>query len=765
MLSDLQNSTIFDDIVFTEDVYAQHPRDIRRRSLMVYLYMPVSIVYLEVMLRFLCGYDFTLGLPFAIAFSIGTGLAISLISTLFSTARGSRIFAGMMLAIICLVFTLEYFMFTSYRAFAFFDTIVFGAGNLIREFSDVMIGTVLLGIPKIIAFSVPFVMFIIITHRAVQFTAGESNMRIRRASAIVSALVIVIVGQSVALATNDQNRAAWSSEFNFESSSRRLGMVAGIGLNLRYRTLGNRHSGEDFLLEDIPPLNEIDLFEENPEDTSGNNIPISSMVSPAPSTTGNQTGEITEFPNDMLPTANGASDVNPPPDPPPPVEYGYNVMEIDFDAFIEQESSEKINAISEYVSELEGSRKNEYTGIFEGKNLILITAESFTKEVVDPVRTPTLYRMVNNGFYFSDFYQPAWGGSTSTGEFSVLTGIAPAYGPTSMSKTIGQNLSYTIGNKLMNLGYFSASYHNGSHTYYKRDKTHTNFGYSTYQAMGSGMEKYFTNGWPYSDLELMEYSVQQYINEQPFSVYYMTYSGHAAYAYGNPVCGKNWDAFPEFSDMSTRVRAYLACNLELEYAMEYLISALEEAGIADDTVIALAADHYPYGLEKSETWKNDKSYLPELFGFDVRTNADRDHNALIIWSGCLENEYKDLTIEIAEPTFTPDILPTLCNLFGVEYDSRLLVGRDVFSDAGALVFWMDHSWKTEYGYYNASRGEFTSNEDIEVPEDYIETVKAIVKNKLNYSTSVLINDYFNVLFNKDGTLRTFELDSPSDGSD
>jgi len=702
------------------------------------------------MLRLLCGYDFSSGLPFAIAFSLGAGFAVSFVAMLFSTPKRSRLFAGIMLGLLCLIFALEYFIFNSYMAFAFFDTIVFGAGNIIREFSDVMIETIISGIPKIIAFSLPFVLFVVITHRAIPFTVGERGQRVRRVSAIMLALGIVMIGHSAALAVSDQNKAAWSSEFNFESSSRRLGMVAGIGLNLRYRTLGNRHSGEEFLLEDVPSLSDPDLILEDPDD-SFDEVTSFSATTPMPPCSAYNKPNSGMGKEAALVDLTDGEDVIPSAEP---IEYGHNILEIDFDALVEEGTNEKVNAINEYVAELEGSKKSEYTGIFEGKNLILITAESFTKEVVDPVRTPTLYRMVHNGFYFSDFYQPAWGGSTSTGEFSVLTGIAPAYGPTSMSKTIGHNLSFTIGNKLMNLGYYSAAYHNGSYTYYKRDKTHTNFGYSTFQAMGSGMEKYFTKGWPYSDLELMEYSVQQYINEQPFSVYYMTYSGHAAYAYGNPVCGKNWDAFPEFEEMSTRVRAYQSCNLELEYAMEYLISSLEEAGIADDTVIALATDHYPYGLEKSETWKNDKSYLPELYGFNVVTNADRDHNALIIWSGCLENEYKDMAIEIDSPTFSPDILPTLCNLFGVEFDSRLLVGRDVFSDAGALVFWMDHSWKTEYGYYNASKGVFTPNEGVEVPEEYIETVKAIVKNRLNYSTAVLINDYFEELFNPDGTVKT-----------
>jgi phosphoglycerol transferase MdoB-like AlkP superfamily enzyme len=70
----------------------------------------------------------------------------------------------------------------------------------------------------------------------------------------------------------------------------------------------------------------------------------------------------------------------------------------------------------------------------------------------------------------------------------------------------------------MALGYSSAAYHNGTNTFYYRNTTHTNFGYETFTAMGSGMETYIKNRWPNSDLEMMEYSIPQYIDNQPFSV-------------------------------------------------------------------------------------------------------------------------------------------------------------------------------------------------------------------------------------------------------
>ena len=150
------------------------------------------------------------------------------------------------------------------------------------------------------------------------------------------------------------------------------------------------------------------------------------------------------------------------------------------------------------------------------------------------------------------------------------------------------------------------------------------------------------------------------------------------------------------------VKGYLASNLHLEDAMTYLIAELEAKGIADDTVICLTGDHYPYGLADG----NDFSCVDELYGIDeIKTDFDRDHNCWLLWSGCLEDMDP---IVVDEPTFSMDILPTMLNLFGVDFDSRLLPGRDVFSDAPALIFNWTSVWKTSYGYF--FEDEFTQTD-------------------------------------------------------
>ena len=691
------------------------------RSLTPYIFMPLSAVYFEILLRAFCDYSFLQGLPYALLVSISAGFAIGFISLLFASPKVSRVVSAILLGSLSIVYALQYFMYTSYRSFMTFDSIFFGAGNVIGEFTGVFFLAILSGIHVILAFMLPLALFLVFTGKHFRFMNVSKKNRTRRLTFVTMMLIVFMVGNMVVLAVSENDMAAYTADYNFDGSSRRLGLLTGIMLDLRYSAFGNPHTAVFIVKDPQPPPSSAP---EQPPD-------VQPPVSPG-------------IPSGSLPEIG-----------PQPVEYGYNEINFNFDDLIDNERNSRIRGVHEYVSSLSGSRQNAHTGIFEGKNLILITAEAFSKQVVDPVMTPTLYRLVNNGFYFSDYYQPGWGSSTSGGEYSIITGHAPTSGVRSIRIAADQNASFTIGNRLQSLGYFSAAYHNGTYTYYNRNSTHTKFGYSTFSALNNGMTGHVKAVWPASDLEMMEYSVPQFIYERPFSVYYMTISGHGNYSNtGNNMARKNWNAFPEqYDGMSSFIRAYMACNLELEYALEYLIEVLERAGIADDTVIVLSTDHYPYALEHSNSWGTDKEYLSELFGYPVNTLADRDSSALIIWSGSLENEHKDLAYEVSSPTFSLDILPTLLNLFGLEFDSRLFSGRDVFSEAEPLVFWLNRSWITDYGFFNGSNSSFTPAPDVTVPDDYVSRIRNIVNNRINLSTAILENDYFNTLFRSDGSVR------------
>ena len=412
-----------------------------------------------------------------------------------------------------------------------------------------------------------------------------------------------------------------------------------------------------------------------------------------------------------------------------PRQYQPHVIDgLDFSALASSTKDPTLNKVFQYMASLTPTMENEYTGMFKGKNLILICAESFSHGVIDPELTPTLYRLSTQGIQFTNAYVPLWTGNTSGGELALFSGLAMNC---EMNTYSGQKPFNTIGRLLMNEGYFSRAYHNNGAYFYDRYKTHANLGYEKFVAMGSGLEKGVTDVWPASDQEMLEFTLNEYIDQQPFSIYYMTVSAHCRYNFsGNAQSKKNQDLVKDLP-YSSGIQAYLAANLELEKGLTTLVAKLEEAGIADDTVIVLTADHYPYGL--GTAWGQSHNLIPELYGVSSYDDIERDRNALIIWSGCLEGK----NMRIDAPVHTLDILPTLSNLFGLEYDSRMTVGRDVLSDEEAIVIWPNYSWVTELGKYDSSKKVFTPFVDeSQIPEGYVERISAIVRNKVNFSRSV-----------------------------
>ncbi len=426
-----------------------------------------------------------------------------------------------------------------------------------------------------------------------------------------------------------------------------------------------------------------------------------------------------------------------------PVVYGKSVASVDFAALAD--AGGNYADIDAYVSTLTPSSQNAYTGSFAGKNLILICAEAFSGFLIDPELTPTLYRLSTNGINFNDYYQQSIAGTTG-GEYQLLFGLIPTSGGSSI-KEITQNGTHTnIGALLNDQGYFGMAFHNSDYTYYDRHQTHTKLGYSGgYMGVGNGLEELISPVWPASDLELLQETLPMYIDKQPFNVYYMTVSGHSVYTFGNNAMSReNKDAVDawcakENLSYTEPVRAYIAANLELEKAVDYLVETLEEKGIADDTVICIAPDHFPYGLDSDASLGN-MPYLSELYGYPVNTYEERDRSRAIIWCGALEDKEP---VIVDTPTSSVDILPTLCNLFGVEWDSRLYVGRDVLSDALPLVFFGNYDWKTDLGHYSSTSNTFTpADENALIPEDYVKQISSIVRNRMTFSKSVLSCDYY-----------------------
>ena len=409
----------------------------------------------------------------------------------------------------------------------------------------------------------------------------------------------------------------------------------------------------------------------------------------------------------------------------------YHILDIDFDRLIAEETDEDLLQMHTYFSQQVPTAKNEWTGYFQGKNLIWIVAEGFCTLAMDPERTPVLYEMAHSGFVFDHFYTPLWGVSTSDGEYTTTTGLIPKSGVWSYSQSAGNYMPFGFGNQFSQLGYRTMAFHDYLYTYYDRDKSFPNMGYE-YYALGHGLE--LEEIWPPSDLEMMEEIVPMFVDEEQFMVYCLTVSGHLNYTYEeNAMSRRHWDEVAGLP-YSEGPKAYLACQMELELAMESLLTQLEEAGRLDDTVIVLSGDHYPYGL-------TDEEYS-ELLGRQVDPNFEIFQNTLILWNAQMEEP-----VRVEKLCSSLDVMPTLANLFGLEYDSRLMAGRDILSDEPGLVIFSNYRFLTEEGAYNSVLDEFRSWDGSPPDEAYVQSQIAEVQNRVAYSAMILDHDYYRVALN------------------
>ncbi len=413
-----------------------------------------------------------------------------------------------------------------------------------------------------------------------------------------------------------------------------------------------------------------------------------------------------------------------------------NVFPIDFSALMKNETDPFLMEMHQYFQQKEPTRENDHTGMFEGYNLIFITAESFCTYAVDQEITPTLYEMQEKGMKFTNFYNPIWDTSTTDGEYTGLMGMLPKPGVWSMFETADKYLPFAPGNMFKSLGYSTSAYHDGDFEYYARNITHPHLGYEEFIAVGNGLEDMVAPGEsPFSDLYMLKGTLEHATAKEPFHAYYMSFSGHMPYDNTNSFYLANADQV-EHLNLSEGPKAYLGAQYEFEKAMAYLLQYLRDKGIADRTLIVINGDHYPYALSKEQ--------YDELAGFEMEEHFETYKNSLLIYCDGMKPEIID------KPCITIDIIPTLYNLLNIPYDSRLFAGQDIFSDQEPLIVFGDQSWITDKGKYNALTGEFIPEENVSLLDQdaYINEKQLSVRKKIDFSTGILDYDYYNLVIDK-----------------
>ena len=373
-----------------------------------------------------------------------------------------------------------------------------------------------------------------------------------------------------------------------------------------------------------------------------------------------------------------------------PIDYTRYVDDTAWNMLLKESKSSDYKQLNSYYMSRNITPKNEYTGIFKDKNLIIIMMESTNElSILNEKDFPTLYKIYNEGISFRNNFSPRNNCSTGNNEFTTLTSMF-TINNTCTANTYASNKYYqSVFGIFSDAGYHTTSYHDYTQKYYKRNKIHTNLGAGKYYGvtdldMDYNDEKY--EEWP-SDVVMFKQAKQYYMNEDKFMAYFATVTPHQTYHVPSEFGDKYVDLWKD-TDYTTRLKRYLSKLKTLDEALAELLHQLEEEGKLEDTVIALFGDHYPYGLKDSDI----NMYLEaNNAGYTVSRNSTKNKNVdrtpLVIYNSEIE------PVQVTEYTTIIDLLPTLLNMFDMEYDPRLYLGTDIMSESHeSRAVFADGSW-------------------------------------------------------------------------
>jgi phosphoglycerol transferase MdoB-like AlkP superfamily enzyme len=407
------------------------------------------------------------------------------------------------------------------------------------------------------------------------------------------------------------------------------------------------------------------------------------------------------------------------------------IDDTNWQTMIDSEKDSTIKMLHEYYINQSITPKNEMTGLFKDKNMILIMVEAFDMIAINETLTPTLYKIAHEGWYFDNYYTPIYSCATGQSEFIGLTSLVPSITECTPNTYTNNNYSTSIFSLFNKSGYYSTSYHNWTDQYYNRTELHANMGsikFYNYDVLDFNT----VQGWQ-SDNELMQLSLPHFVDQDKFFTFMITSSTHFPYDRYEGIIKWNWE---EVKDLpyNDKIKYYMAKAIELDKGVKTLLDELEAKGKLDDTVIALFGDHHPLHMEYN--YLNDASPIDRYEDFNI------DRLPFIIYN----SEVTPTKYTGTASTF--DILPTLANLFDLDYDPRYYYGTDYFSEEEKVVIFANGSWITNRAMYFAPTGEIKKI-DPTVDDEYVQSIHKKVKDDTYISGQTHKKNYFEYRFNNE----------------
>lgn len=414
----------------------------------------------------------------------------------------------------------------------------------------------------------------------------------------------------------------------------------------------------------------------------------------------------------------------------------------------------------EYYSKPNIKQTNEYTNIFNGKNVLVIHAESLqnfviNKKINGKEITPNLNKLINKSLYFNNFYALDSVGTSSDSEFTFSTSLLPTNNGTVFINYWNRKYE-SIQKKFNDAGYYTFSMHANNGTFWNRNIMYNSLGYQKFYNYESDYTIDEIIGLGLSDESFFRQSLTKLkeINEKGQNFYgtLITLSNHTPFTNEGKDLS-NFDVSSYHYDKNgklitdnylegTILGSYIKSVHYADKALGEFIDGLEKEGLLDNTILIIYGDH-DAKIKKSQfeyfyNYDRKTGKVIEKDSIDYKIIDDIDYELLrsvpfIIYSKDIEPKV------ISKVSSMLDAFPTIANMFG--FETKYTLGSDIFDDKDNIVVFPNGNWLTDKMYYDNKRDSFKALEDnLVVKNDYIEQNNLIAQNKINISNYIIMYD-------------------------
>lgn len=377
------------------------------------------------------------------------------------------------------------------------------------------------------------------------------------------------------------------------------------------------------------------------------------------------------------------------------------------------------------------------TASLYGDNLIVIMLESYEWFAIDPYNTPNLWAL-KTGSEHDTISQQALvftnynsNNKTNVSENLCMLGYMPSVCNFNAKTGNEYSTKYSLPNLLKAEGYTTAFFHNWDKNFYTRGKTNKNIGFDTVYTIDDFTKEDKSTAFNFYNLEtdfanqLMDKIAPT--DGKPFMTFYTTISTHGLYDITNPLFEKYYKIYdqnlenmktwftdndyhyPTSKDMQAILREYKSAAMDTDEMIGNLFKHLKDNDMLDNTTVVIYSDHHSFyhGLTN-----------------EIKSTVKADYSSqesyvvpLMIYS----EKIPSATIDAFCSPY--DLYPTLCEMYGLPYNTINAQGKDMLSSeisetiyySHLTGFYSDKCYSKNMQYIQKYKG--SSDEDVQKFKD------------------------------------------------